>query len=172
MKNVIMLGFMGTGKSTVSKVIAERLGFKFVEMDEMIEAREGMTINEIFKTKGEGYFRNLEQDLVLELSQKGKQVISTGGGVVLNEQNINNFKEQGVLISLTATAEVIYTRVKNETQRPLLKTENPLKTIHDMLEYRMPFYEKADHLLDTSGLTIDKVVEEVFKILKSYRGKG
>jgi shikimate kinase len=170
MKNIVILGFMGTGKSSVAKIVAKKLNFQFIEMDNLIEEKEGITINKIFQDKGEEYFRTLERKLTQEISPKQDQVISTGGGIVLNEKNILDFRKNGILFSLLAKPEVILERVKKETHRPLLKTKDPLKTIKKMLNYRKPFYKKADYQIDTSDLTIKEVSEEIIKIVNQLAG--
>ena len=155
---------MGTGKSSAGKIIAERLGRELIEMDAVIEERDGMPINEIFRKKGEPYFRLLERDLVKELASKSGLVVSTGGGVVLNKDNIEDFRKSGILFSLMADPAVIYERTKRQTHRPLLKTEDPMKKIVELLEFRRPFYERADHVINTDNKTVKEVAEEVLRI--------
>ena len=167
MRNIVLFGFMGSGKSAVAKKLQDKLHYTLIEMDQLIEESEQTTINQIFKIKGEPYFRELEKKMVEKISKKNNSIISTGGGVVLDQENIKNLKKNGILISLLASPEIIFQRIKKETHRPLLKTENPLKTISDLLEYRKPFYKKADYLIDTSQLTVEEVVEKILKILKN-----
>lgn len=152
---------MGTGKTAVGKKLASDLKMRFVEMDSIIEEREGKKINEIFSEKGEPYFRESERKLVKELSGMDKLVISTGGGVVLNPENIENFGRNGILVCLTAAPEEIYKRVKDEKHRPLLNIKNPLEKIKELLDYRKPFYNKIDIQIDTGGRTVEDVAGEI-----------
>ena len=170
--NIVLFGFMGTGKSAISKKLADVLHQDVCEMDELIEKQEQMPISTIFKEKGESHFRQLERDLVKKLSKEDDKIISTGGGVILNEKNIIDFKKNGILISLMASPEAIYQRVKDETHRPLLKTKDPLKTIQELLDYRNPFYEKAPYHIDTSNLSINEVVDKILKIIEDNKIKN
>ncbi|MDI6786509.1 MAG: shikimate kinase [bacterium] len=163
MKNIVLFGFMGTGKSSIGKILAERLDMSFLEMDEIIEKENKMTISDIFEKYGEAYFRELEKDLIERISKNNSCVISTGGGVVLNEENVELLQKNGILISLMAKEEVIYKRVKNETHRPLLKTKNGLQKIREILNHRRPFYEKAGFCIDTSNMSKNEVVEKIIE---------
>lgn len=164
LRNIVLFGFMGTGKSSTGRVIAGRLGRELIEMDAIIEAREGKTINHIFVSEGEPYFRALERDLVQELAARSSLVVSTGGGVVLNPANIEDFRRSGVLFSLMATPETVYERTRRETHRPLLATADPMKRIVELMDQRRSFYEKADHIIHTDGKTVEQVAEEILKI--------
>jgi shikimate kinase len=157
MANIILIGFMGTGKSTIGRIVAEQLGYQFIDTDIKIEAEQGKTISEIFETDGEAYFRDLEAKLALELSAKNLQVISTGGGFVLNPRNIMAFKPEGAIVALTAPARVIYERVNGDAQRPLLATADPLARISKLLLERAPLYQNADLIIET----MDKKPEEL-----------
>lgn len=165
-KNIVLLGFMGTGKTAVGKKLAVDLGVQFVEMDSIIEEREGITISDIFSTKGEPYFRKVEADVVKELSNRKGLVISAGGGVVLNADNIKELMRNGILICLNAAPEEIYNRVKREGQRPLLNVKDPLGKIKELLDYRRPYYNKIDLQIDTTGKTIEEVLNEVKKCIR------
>lgn len=158
--NIVLLGFMGTGKTSVAKKLADELGRQFIEMDSIIEEREGMSINDIFAKKGEPYFRMVESDVIKELSSKNGLVISAGGGVVLNPDNIKELQKNSILICLSATPEEIYKRVGDERHRPLLKVEDPLKRIKELLDYRRPYYDKIPIQIDTTGKGVDEVVKE------------
>ncbi|MCX7724034.1 MAG: shikimate kinase [Thermodesulfovibrio sp.] len=165
-KNVILTGFMGTGKTSVGKIISKKLKFDFVDMDELIEKTTGMKISEIFERFGEPRFRDIESEIVRLVTVKNKQVISTGGGVVLREENIINLKNSGVIFCLRASEKTIFERLKHCKNRPLLKVENPNDRIKELLEQRKPFYEKADFIIDTEGLTLEEVAD---KIIKTYK---
>lgn len=168
MPNIILLGFMGTGKTCVGKRLAERLKMEFLDMDDLIEEEEGRSISEIFERFGEAYFRDKESSICERVSRLDNYVIATGGGVVLREANIKNLRCNGILISLTATQEVIYERTSRSGKRPLLK-ENPRYRIHKLLKAREPYYRKADWMLDTSSLSIDKVVDKIIEYIHQDR---
>lgn len=154
-----MFGFMGTGKTAVARVLGEKLGREVVEMDKLIEEREGTSISRIFAEQGEDYFRRRERELVGELSRGGGKIIATGGGVVLDPENLRDFRENGVLVCLDASPEAILKRVEGESHRPLLEVSDRLKTIKEILEKRRAFYGEVDHRIDTSGLSVEEVAE-------------
>jgi len=164
MKNIVLVGFMGTGKSTVGKRLADELGLKFIDSDEVIKESAGCEIGEIFATKGEVYFRDLETEVIADLGQKSDLVISTGGGAVLREKNIELLKEQGIVILLKAEPEVILERVKG-TDRPLLAVSDPLQEIKSLLAKRKSYYDIAEHKIDTSTLEVDEVVNRIKEIM-------
>ncbi len=169
MKNVVLFGFMGTGKTVAGKRVARRLGMKLVDMDGVIEKREGRTISEIFAQKGEGYFREVESQVALELSGRQGLVIATGGGVVLDAQNVDALQSTGTGICLTASPEVIYERVKGGYHRPLLMTDDPPERIRELLRHRAPFYARVKHHIDTSELRVQDVVERILEIVRKDR---
>ncbi|GAB6184036.1 shikimate kinase [Thermodesulfovibrio hydrogeniphilus] len=156
---------MGSGKTTVGKMIAKKLGLSFVDLDDVIEQTTGMKISDIFKNFGENRFRDIESEIVKIVSKKSGLVIATGGGVVLRQENIENLKNSGIVFWLTASEDTIYERVKSSKDRPLLQVENPKERIKQLMQKRKPLYEKADVIIDTEGLTIEKVAE---KIISEY----
>lgn len=168
-RNAILFGFMGTGKTVVGKEVARRLGMKFVDMDDVIEEKEGCSISEIFAQKGEQHFRRVESKVARSLSQQEGLVIATGGGVVLNQGNLDALQSSGTAVCLTASPEVIYNRVKHETHRPLLMDDDPLSRIRSLLDYRDPFYAKVKHKVDTSDLTVEGVVERILDLVEKDR---
>ncbi|AGB40501.1 shikimate kinase [Halobacteroides halobius DSM 5150] len=159
--NIALIGFMGTGKTTVGKKLASRLNYKFVDLDQEIVAEDGREICEIFAQAGEDYFRDLETRVTAKIAQKDKQVIATGGGVVLREENIKNLKKNGFLVLLQATPEEILERTKSDDDRPLLDVEEPLAKIKKMLEERAEKYNCTPYQINTTGLTINEVVAEI-----------
>lgn len=166
--NIILIGYMGTGKSTIARAISEKHGFELIEMDETIEAREGMKISEIFATKGEEYFRNLETELLIELQGKSGLVISCGGGVPMREQNIAEMKKLGTVILLYARPEIIYERIKGNKDRPLLKDHMSVEYIKNMMLKRSEKYdEAADYVMDTSYFSVEDICFEI--MLYYYR---
>lgn len=155
-KNLILIGFMGSGKSTVGRELHSRLGYELVDMDTVIEQREGCAISRIFEEKGENYFRDLETGLLEELHDseaKVRRIISTGGGIVGREENRRLLRNMGYVIWLHAPVAVIYDRTSRNRERPLLQTEDPMAKIEALMEKRRPWYEEAAHLkVDTNGL--------------------
>ncbi|MGI6097034.1 MAG: shikimate kinase [Dethiobacteria bacterium] len=166
-KNIILIGFMGTGKTKVGKLLAKRLGRKFYDSDKLIEEREGKKISLIFQEKGEAYFRWLETQVIAELSSipEGTAVIATGGGVVLNETNLGYFRQHGVIIALMASPEEILQRVSADKNRPLLQVDDPLGEIKRLLAERSPLYAKADLSVDTDRITPPEVVDKIITLL-------
>ncbi len=160
-KNIVLFGFMGTGKTAIAHCLGDRLNCPVVEMDDLIEVREEMSISRIFAEKGERYFRQCERELVMDLSREGGKIIATGGGVILNPENIEDFKKTGIIFCLTARPEVIMSRVEKETHRPLLEVANRLERIKELLAARRPFYDRIEHRIDTSDLTVEEVVEHI-----------
>ncbi|PKM81277.1 MAG: shikimate kinase [Firmicutes bacterium HGW-Firmicutes-14] len=169
MPNLVLTGFMGTGKTTVGKKLSGKLGMKLVDTDREIERVTGMTVNQIFKKHGEIRFRSEEKAAVKRIAKEDNQVISTGGGVVLDPENTTMLKENGIIICLTASPEVIYERVRRKKNRPLLQTEDPLGTINRLLNERAPFYRCADAVVDTSNRELDEVVGEVIRLFMEHK---
>ncbi len=161
--NIIITGFMGTGKTTVGKIISNKLNFIFLDIDELIEKTTGMKISEIFKKFGEPRFRDIETEMVKVVTKKRGQVISTGGGVVLREENLHHLKKSGIIFCLTASPNTIFERTKGCKDRPLLQVDNPQDKIKELMNERRPFYEKADIIIDTEGLSASEVAERVIK---------
>ncbi len=165
--NIYLTGFMGAGKTSVGKLLSLELGTDYYDTDELIAAALKMSIGEIFETKGEAFFRNTETELLKLLGEKqpGTCIISTGGGAVLRLENITAMHQNGLIVFLDVSAEEAYSRIKENTDRPLLKTANPLETIKELLEIRMPFYLKADFIVKTSGLTSGETVKIIINAI-------
>lgn len=166
MKNIVLTGFMGTGKSEVGKELSRVLGWQVIDIDTEIEKSQNMKITEIFKQFGEPRFRDLETEMIKNLSKNKNVIISTGGGAVLRQENMDALRESGVIICLTASPETILKRTSNNNDRPLLQAENPLKKIRELLEFRMPYYQKADIMIDTENKKPFEVAEEIIEIWK------
>ncbi len=159
--NIILTGFMGTGKSTVGRLLAEKIGYRFVDTDALIEQQTGITISEIFATQGESTFRQLETRLVKTLAEEKGLVIATGGGLVLDPDNVTALSRTGRFFCLTASAEEILQRVTRQGDtRPLLQEENPLQKIISMLQQRNPVYCQFPQIA-TGGETPEKIVAEI-----------
>ncbi len=166
MRNIVLVGFMGTGKTEVAKLLAGRLGMTYVSTDEIIEKKEKRPINEIFNKKGENYFRKIEKEAIKEASGAQNSVIDAGGGAVMDPENVKDLKANGIMVCLWADPEVILERTKRFSHRPLLNVENPLDKIKDLLDKRKPYYERADEHVNTSGLSPDEValfIEDIAK---------
>lgn len=166
MKNIVLTGFMGTGKTEVSKILARKLGYTLIDADIEIEKEQKMTITEIFKQHGESAFRDIEADVIRRLSAVKNAVISTGGGAVLRQENMDNLRKNGVIVCLMASPETILKRTSNNNDRPLLQAENPLQRIKELLEFRRPYYERADVMINTEGKSPFEVVEEIIEKVK------
>lgn len=164
MKNIVLVGFMGSGKTTIAIEVAKRLKMRYVSTDDLIEKKEKRTINEIFRDSGEGYFRDVESAIIRDLSSQDGMVIDAGGGAVIRDENIACMKSGGVVICLSADEETIMARTKKYKHRPLLNVEDPKRRIRDLLAKRSPLYAKADHTVDTGKLTVRQAVEEVVKL--------
>ena len=163
-KNIFLIGFMGSGKSTIARILAKETKKTLVEMDETIEAEEGCSINQIFEIHGEEYFRNLESQLVARISKKGGSIVSCGGGVVLREENVLKMRENGVIVYLSATAETIYKRVRRSTNRPLLNGNMNVEYIAQLMAKRLPIYENAaDIVIDVNNKEKSDVVSEILQ---------
>lgn len=162
MKNIFLIGFMGSGKSTISKMLSEKLNVKQAEMDEIIVQEQGMPITEIFEKFGEAHFRDIETDLVKRLQEENGIVVSCGGGAILREENRNIMKEAGVIVLLTAKPETILERVKDSTNRPILNGNMNVEYIAELMEKRRTCYEEAaDFIVATDGKTCEEICEEI-----------
>ena len=161
-ENIVLTGFMGSGKSAVGRLVAKRLRFRFVDTDQLIVDRAGMPISDIFAQQGEEHFRDLETAVLESLGNARQCVISTGGGAVVKERNHAILKSLGFVVWLTASEEVIFERVSRNDKRPLLQTENPRATISQLLAVRRPLYEgAADFSLDTTTFSHDAAAAAV-----------
>jgi shikimate kinase len=166
MGNIVLTGFMGSGKTVVAKQLARLLGMKVIDVDSEIERSRKMTINEIFKQFGEPKFREVETETIKQISENNNVIISTGGGAVLKHENMDVMRKKGVIVCLSASPETILERTKSSRDRPLLLVENPLERIKELLEYRRPFYEKADIMVDTESKTPLQIAEEIVEKIK------
>ena len=165
-KNIIITGFMGTGKTVVAKELAQKLKMEFVDMDQIIEERQGIRITAIFKIYGEEYFRKLENKLVKELSQKENMVIATGGGTFLSLDNLKILNQKGKIICLYADSQTIFNRVKRENKRPLIKGDNISNKINRLLEKRKKIYDNFKWKVDTTNLNVSEVVDKIISFLE------
>lgn len=152
---------MGTGKSSVGRLVADLLRFGFLDTDELIEKRAGKSINRLFEQDGESAFREQERQVVNELRNQRGVVISTGGGVGASEANLASLKEHALVVCLWASPQMIWNRVRTQTHRPLLQTSNPEEKIRELLALREPYYRQADILLNTEVRSPKEVAQHV-----------
>lgn len=161
---------MGSGKSTVGRIIADKLDMTFKDTDELIERSQGRSIPDIFKDNGEAYFRELENKLMTELAKEGRDtgtVLSTGGGLPVDERNRELLKKTGTVIYLKASAECLAGRIGDDTGRPLLESGDRFLKIKEMLRFRGPVYEEcADHILVTDGMSVEETVTALLDYFK------
>lgn len=166
-KAIVLIGFMGCGKSTIGKQLAEAFGYEFLDMDELIEKHEGTTISEIFATKGEAYFRNLETQAISgQLSDLRNKIISTGGGMPISPANHRPLKECGKVVYLKVSPETVLERLKHDTTRPLLQREDKEEAVRSLMAEREPVYTRlADVTIVTDGKSVERIVEEILTAL-------
>jgi shikimate kinase len=170
--NLALIGFMGTGKTSVGRLVAELLDFEYLDTDEMIQAATGKTVTEIFKNDGEKNFRALEEKVVAELASRRKMVVATGGGLPTNPKNLAILKSCALVVCLWASPEKIWERVKSQSHRPLLHDTNPQAKIRELLAARAPFYKQADVLLNTELRSVREVAQQIvhqFRLATSSR---
>lgn len=172
-KNIVLIGFMGCGKSTIGVRLSYRLRRCLTDTDKLIERREGRSINEIFAADGESYFRSLETQVLEELAQKAHhQIISLGGGTPVKEENRPLMKQIGTVVYLRIKPQTVYERLKNDTTRPLLQGENPLQKIENLLGQREAIYEAcADIIVDVDDLDINEVLHQILAALRIEENK-
>jgi shikimate kinase len=168
MKNIVLTGFMGTGKTAVGRELARLLDMKLIDVDTEIEVSREMTINEIFKEFGEPVFREIETDMIKKVSRNKQVIISTGGGAVLKQENMETLRETGIIVCLMASPETILRRTGSTNDRPLLHVENPLEKIRELMDFRKPHYEKADIVIATEGKTPLQIAEEIVEKVKGW----
>ena len=159
---------MAVGKSAVGRNLAKRLHKHFVDLDRMIEKRAGLKVREIFDAKGETYFRELEKQTLADVLKLPGQVIATGGGVVMDEENLRLLREKTLLVCLMASTDAILARVGNGTKRPLLKGPNRRERVEELLKQRADKYAQAHIIVDTSQLTLQQVVDQIVSAVESY----
>lgn len=168
-RNVVLIGFMGTGKSSIGRELASRMGCAFVDIDQKIEENVGMRIPEIFEKYGEDHFRACESEAVIEVASSRGMVIATGGGTVKNPENLKLLRNRGVIICLTANVDTILARTSRKGKRPLLDAadnDERRKIIERLMEERKGLYSQADYHVDTSERSPFQIIEDIHRFLK------
>lgn len=163
-KNIVLVGLSGSGKSTLGNILSSLSGYALVDTDAIIVKLQNRTINNIFETNGEEFFRTLETQVSKEISAFDKQIISTGGGIVLKEKNLEYLKQNGVVFYLKTSVNTLLKRLEGDNTRPLLKTDDVKKKLENMLEIRGKLYEKADVTIETDKLTPEETAKEILRI--------
>ncbi|RAK22367.1 shikimate kinase [Anoxybacillus vitaminiphilus] len=167
MKAIFLTGFMGAGKTSVGRQLAERLGVSVVDTDEMIEQKVGKSISEIFASEGESAFRKYERELLKTLPLQNI-VVTTGGGMVIQKENRDWMKKHGIVIYLHCEPEEILRRLAGDETRPLLKQHNKQELIKRLLTERMPYYQEAHFIVNTTHRTMAEVVDDIVAALKQH----
>ncbi len=170
-ENIVLVGFMGSGKSTVGRMLARQLRFRFLDTDKLVEEREGMTIPEIFAQRGEAHFRECETAALDSVRGLQGHILATGGGIVTVPGNIPLLRALGLVVLLKADPEEIYRRVSRNSERPLLQVEDPRKRVLDMMAERQPLYESVAHFqVDSTRLRHEdvtaKIVDEACNVFR------
>ena len=169
--NLVLIGFMGSGKSSLGRLVARELGFQFIDTDALVVERAGFDIPTIFALQGEDHFREVEKSVLQSLTHLNRCVISTGGGAVLREENRELLRQIGFVVLLTASEEVLFERVSRNKKRPLLHTQNPRETVARMLAERRPIYEAAAQcVIDTSTLTRPEAMDALLARVREAFG--
>ena len=168
MKNIVLVGMMGAGKTTIGELLATKLNRELKDIDRVIEQEQKKSIIEIFTDDGEEVFRKLESETIEKFSNMSDLIISTGGGALEKANNLSNLQKNGIIIYLKADIEELFKRVKNETQRPLLKEQDPLEVIKKLIKKREKFYLMADITIITDNKSPEKITEEIIKAIKNY----
>ena len=167
--NVYLIGFMGAGKSTVAPILADNLDLEWVDTDRLVEEKHGLTIPEIFKYYGEGRFREIEREVIEEVSRHGPQVIAVGGGAPMDDANWDILQSTGVVVYLEVGPDEVLTRIGSDGNRPLLaglSEEERKKKVNSLLKKRHPRYNKADHVVFCNGTGATELADRITRRLK------
>lgn len=165
--NIVLIGFMGCGKSSIGRRLAGRLGYDFLDSDDLITARAGKSITDLFAEEGEERFRERETNELRELVGSTRIVLATGGGAVLREENRDLLKRIGTVVWLHSDPKTLFERASRSRKRPLLEVENPRTTFNTLLEARLPVYRQACNLnVDATGLSHEQTLEELLRVLE------
>jgi len=163
--NIYLVGFMGTGKTAVGRELAKIKEWRFIDLDDLIEDSQHKSVSEIFAKSGEAYFRELEKDALAGISQKSDCVVSCGGGIVLDQGNIDVMRSTGVMVCLSASVDEIIRRTRGRVHRPLLNVPDPKEKIEYLLKVRAPYYDRADIIIDTTQVPIDEISKKILAVI-------
>ncbi len=168
-ENIILVGFMGTGKSTIGRSLSQTLSYPVIDTDQLIEKQQGRSIPKIFEEEGEEAFRDMETALLKSLQDQSGHIISTGGGIIVREENRALLRKMGYVVWLVASPEEIHNRTSRNSNRPLLNNEDPAGTIRKLLELRIPLYKKCAHLaIETNQLNFDEITTGIIESARYY----
>jgi shikimate kinase len=167
-RSIVLVGMMGAGKSSVGRKLASRLALDFVDADTEIETAAGMSIPDIFETRGEAEFRTGEARVIARLLETGPQVLATGGGAFMNSDTRSAIRVRGISIWLRADFDVLMKRIKRRNDRPLLKTDDPAATLRELIDRRYPTYAEADITVDSRDVLHDVIVDEILNALRTH----
>ena len=171
MKNIVLVGMMGSGKTTVAKALAQlNTQFEFIDIDAEIEKFQNIKISKIFEKYGERFFRELEDKFIKKFSMKSSKIIATGGGACENMENIENLQQKSVIFYLRADAQTLYTRLKNDKSRPKLQNENMQETLQNLLDKREKNYQLADFDIDVVDKTVENIANEIMEKYEQFCG--
>ena len=159
--NIVLIGFMGCGKTTIGRKLAVRLGYRFIDTDYQIEKEQNTRVKEIFSKQGETHFRTLETDLLQRLTRVNNTIVATGGGILTTPGNLEIIHKIGKSVYLKACVEDIFERISRNDKRPMLQTENPLQTVITLLDKRQGYYEQADYTINTASLKMGNIVSRI-----------
>lgn len=165
MKTIILTGMMGSGKSTIGKLLAEKLNAKLIEIDNLIEKFEQTTISEIFKNKGEEYFRNIEQEIIFDNFKSENQIISLGGGTFENAKTRDFLLKNAIVIYLKTSEKIIYERIKNDKSRPLLCDNMTIENIENIIKKREQNYQTATYTIVTDNKNPQDLTDEIIGVI-------
>lgn len=171
-RSIVLVGMMGAGKSSVGRKLASKLALAFVDADSEIETAAGMSIPDIFETRGEAEFRTGEARVIARLLEAGPQVLATGGGAFINSDTRLAIRAKGISVWLRADFEVLMKRIKRRNDRPLLKTDDPAATLRALIDQRYPVYAEADIAIDSRDVLHDVIVDEILDALRSYLARA
>lgn len=163
--NIVLTGFMGAGKTTIARRVAQRLGYDYLDTDRQIELEQGCSVADIFGYSGETCFRELETKLLKRLIDKENTVIATGGGILTTPGNMELLKQIGITVYLQVDLDIIFERVSRNKNRPLLRTENPRQTLEDLFQQRKHLYEAADITVKSNNLSANSVAGQVIRAI-------
>ncbi|MDD5067795.1 MAG: shikimate kinase, partial [bacterium] len=159
-----------SGKTSTGKILARRLGYRLMDTDRFLEEQTGMKIRTIFRKHGEVYFRALESRLCRRIPGLKKIVVATGGGIVLNPDNMKNLGKNGLIVNLRASPDVLWLRVRHKKNRPLLNVEEPSAVLKKLWKQRKPFYDRADLIIRTDALSVAQTADKIISLLMKRYG--